>query len=191
MNSILCFQITGSGDPFASRVYRNLLYSLNGADFPNMQIALQTNGVLLTPRNWQRMRAIHQNIISVIISFDAATEETYNVTRRGGHWQTLLDNSANMGDLHLQGEVRIFVHLARSLGADQAYFSQLFNWGTWSKDQFLDQCVWLEDHPLFREFLEVMRDPVFDDPFVDLGNMSELRAMALSSKSLPGSSQQV
>lgn len=154
------------------------------------------------------MRAIHQNIISVIISFDAATEETYNVTRRGGHWQTLLDNSANMGDLHLQGEVRIlrfdfvvqkanfremkaFVHLARSLGADQAYFSQLFNWGTWSKDQFLDQCVWLEDHPLFREFLEVMRDPVFDDPFVDLGNMSELRAMSLSRKSLPGSSQQV
>lgn len=200
--------ITGSGDPFASRVYRNLLYSLNGSDFPNMQIALQTNGVLLTPRNWQRMRAIHQNIISVIISFDAATEETYNVTRRGGHWQTLLDNSANMGDLHLQGEVRIlrfdfvvqkanfremkaFVLLARSLGADHAYFSQLFNWGTWSKDQFLDQCVWLEDHPLFREFLEVMRDPVFDDPFVDLGNMSELRAMALSSKSLPGSSQQV
>jgi MoaA/NifB/PqqE/SkfB family radical SAM enzyme len=192
--------ITGSGDPFASRVYRNLLYSLNGADFPNMEIALQTNGVLLTPRNWQRMQAVHQNIVSIIISFDAATEQTYNVTRRGGHWATLLENSAYMGELRKQDEVRIlrfdfvvqkanfremkaFVHLARSLGAGRACFSQLFNWGTWSKDQFMDQCVWEKGHPLYGEFAEVMRDPLFDDPFVDMGNMSEIRARALACRS--------
>lgn len=189
--------ITGSGDPFASRVYRNLLYSLKGSDFPNMKIALQTNGVLLTPRNWQRMQAIHDNILSVIISFDAATEETYNVTRRGGHWPTLLENAARMGELHKQGAVKIlrfdfvvqkanfremnaFVHLARSLGADRANFSQMFDWGTWSKDRFMDQCVWQQDHPLFEEFMEVMRDPLFDDPFVDMGNMSDIRSMAFA-----------
>jgi sulfatase maturation enzyme AslB (radical SAM superfamily) len=188
--------ITGSGDPFSSRVYRNLLYSLDGSDFPNMQIALQTNGVLLTPRNWQRMQAVHQNIVSVIVSFDAATEVTYGITRRGGHWQTLLENSAHMGDLHQRGEVRTlrfdfvvqkanfremnaFVHLARSLGAGRAYFSQLFNWGTWSRDQFMDQCVWEKGHPLFEEFMEVLRDPLFDDPFVDMGNMSTFREMAI------------
>jgi len=189
--------ITGSGDPFASRVYRNLLYSLKGSDFPNMQIALQTNGVLLTPRNWQRMKDVHQNIISVIISFDAGTEETYNNTRRGGHWPTLLENCAAMGKLRETGEVRTlrfdfvvqkanfremkaFVHLARSLGAGRACFSQMFNWGTWTKDQFLDQCVWEKQHPLFEEFMEVLRDPLFDDPFVDMGNMSEFRALALN-----------
>lgn len=188
--------ITGSGDPFASRVYRNLLYSLDGSDYPNMQIALQTNGVLLTPRNWQRMQGVHENIISVIISFDAATEQTYNITRRGGHWATLLENSAAMGELRKQGKVRTlrfdfvvqkanfremspFVHLARDLGAGRASFSQLFNWGTWSKDQFMDQCVWDKHHPLFEEFVEVMRDPLFDDPFVDMGNMSEIRSKVL------------
>jgi len=188
--------ITGSGDPFASRVYRDLLYSLDGSDYPNMQIALQTNGVLLTPRNWQRMQAIHRNIVSVIISFDAATEETYAITRRGGHWQTLLENAAQMGELRKRGEVKVlrfdfvvqkanfremaaFVHLARSLGAGRACFSRLFNWGTWSTDEFLEQCVWEKGHPLFEEFQEIMRDPVFDDPFVDMGNMSELRAAAL------------
>ncbi|MFT5770011.1 MAG: sulfatase maturation enzyme AslB (radical SAM superfamily) [Lysobacterales bacterium] len=193
--------ITGSGDPFASRVYRDLLYSLKGSDYPNMQIALQTNGVLLTPRNWQRMKSIHNNILSVIISFDAATEETYNITRRGGHWQTLLDNSARMGELHKEGEVRLlrfdfvvqkanfremiaFVQLIKGIGADRVCFSQLFDWGTWPKDQFLDQCVWNEDHPLYEEFMQVMRDPLFDDPFVDLGNMSEFRTQAMEKTAL-------
>lgn len=189
--------ITGSGDPFASRVYRDLLYSLNGADFPNMRIALQTNGVLLTPRNWQRMEAIHDNISSLIISFDAATEETYGVTRRGGHWQTLLDNAKRMGDLSALGEVKklrfdfvvqkanfremnAFVELSKSLGADEAYFSRLLDWGTWSKDKFMDQCVWEDGHPMQLEFMDVMRDPLFDEPYVDLGNMTDLRAAVLA-----------
>ena len=117
-----------------------------------MQIALQTNGVLLTPRIWQRMKGVHRNISSIIISFDAATEETYGVTRRGGHWTTLLANSARMGELRTSGEVKklrfdfvvqkanfremkAFVQLTQSLGADCAYFSRLLDWGTWPKDR--------------------------------------------------------
>jgi molybdenum cofactor biosynthesis enzyme MoaA len=161
-----------------------------------MEIALQTNGVLLTPRNWQRMKRIHENISSIIISMDAASEETYNITRRGGHWQTMLDNSARMGELRRKGEIKKlrfdfvvqkanfremndFTQLSKSLGADTAYFSRLIDWGTWPKDAFLDQCVWLDGHPLQSEFREVMRDPVLGDPFVDLGNMSDYRAEAL------------
>ena len=119
-----------------------------------MQIALQTNGVLLTPRNWQRMKGVHDNISSIIISFDASTEETYDVTRRGGHWSTLLENSTRMGELRAKGEVKklrfdfvvqkanfremnAFVRLAQSLGSDRAYFSRLLDWGTWPKDRFM------------------------------------------------------
>jgi MoaA/NifB/PqqE/SkfB family radical SAM enzyme len=183
--------VTGSGDPFASRVYRDLLYSLDGSDFPNMEIALQTNGVLLTPRNWERMKGVHGNISSIIISFDAATEATYDITRRGGHWPTLLENARRMGELRARGEVKklrfdfvvqkanfrempAFVELARTLGADRAYFSRLIDWGTWPRDRFMDQCVWEPAHPLHDEFQEIMRDPLLRDPFVDMGNMSEL-----------------
>ena len=188
--------ITGSGDPFASRVYRELLYSLDGSKYPNMRIALQTNGVLLTPRNWERMKGVHENIISIIFSFDAATEETYAITRRGGHWPTLLENAKRMGELRAEGlyphlrfdfvvqkenfrEMPEFVRMSRDLGADRAYFSRLIDWGTWPKDRFLDQCVWEPGHPENGEFNEVMADPVFDDPFVDLGNVTPLRAAAL------------
>src|SRR6185503_6876369 len=37
--------VTGSGDPFASRVFREFLFELDGSRFPNMQVNLQTNGV--------------------------------------------------------------------------------------------------------------------------------------------------
>jgi len=187
--------VTGSGDPFASTVFRNFLFNLNGDDFPNMRINLQTNGVLLTPKNWRRIRKIHRNIATVLVSFDAATEETYKITRRGGNWQWLLDNTARLGDLRKTGELGMlrldfvvqqanfrempqFVALAKSLGADQVAFSMVLDWGTWSIAEYEKQCIWKQDHPEFDEFIAVLEDPVFDDPFVALGNITEYRAMA-------------
>ncbi len=189
--------ITGSGDPFASKVFRELLYSLDGSLFPNMRINLQTNGVLLTPRSWQRMHRIHDNIAAIFISFDAGSEATYNITRRGGHWGHLLQNCARLGELRARNEIRhlrfdfvvqaanfremdAFVELARELGADRAYFSQLMNWGTWSQSDFFVQCPWLPGHPLRDEFLAVLCDPAMEDPLVDLGNLTEYRNDALS-----------
>jgi len=194
--------ITGSGDPFASRVYRELLYGLDGSLYPNMKIALQTNGVLLTPRNWERMKGVHGNISSILISLDAATSETYAVTRRGGHWNTLMENCQRLGDLRAAGEIRLlrydfvaqkanfrempaFVKLARQLGGDRAYFSRLVDWGTWPRAEFLEQCVWDDEHALRGEFMEVLRDPALNDPFVDLGNLSNLHQEALASLRSP------
>ncbi|NIP19347.1 MAG: radical SAM protein, partial [Xanthomonadales bacterium] len=188
--------ITGSGDPFASRAYRELLYALDGSHYPNMKIALQTNGVLLTPRNWERMKKIHANIATVLISFDAATEDTYNITRRGGHWETLLANCARLGESRARGELGhlrldfvaqrdnfrempAFVGLARELGADVAYFSKMLDWGTWPHFEYLERCPWEDGHPLREEFLEVLRNPVFGDSFVDLGNLSDYRREAV------------
>lgn len=188
--------ITGSGDPFASAVFRKFLFTLNGADFPNLRIHLQTNGVLLTPSNWRKMQRIHRNIAVVLISFDAASEATYAVTRPGGHWTTLLDNVRRLGELRRQGELQhlrldfvvqqpnfrempAFVALARSLGADRAAFSMVLDWGTWSPREYAAMCVWKQDHPQFQELLTVLRDPIFDEPIVDLGNLSACRALAL------------
>ena len=188
--------ITGSGDPFASRLYRELLTTLDGADFPNMKIALQTNGVLLTPRTWQRMNKVHDNISSVLISLDAATAETYVNTRRGGHWQTLMDNCRRLGDLRRNGQIKwlrydfvvqkanfrempAFIELARELGGDRAYLSRLVDWGTWPRDVFLDQCVWERGHEEEMDFLSMMASDALGNPFVDLGNMTEFRQKAL------------
>mgnify|MGYP003332576105 CR=1 FL=1 len=189
--------VTGSGDPFASRAYRELLYSLDGSEFPNLRVALQTNGVLLTPRNWERLKKIHDNVSTILISFDAATEPTYNITRRGGHWKTLLENCKRLGHLRAKKkikflrfdfvvqednyqEMKAFVALAHELGADRAYFSRLLDWGTWSQPEFLSKCPWKPGHPSREAFFEILADPVFDDAIVDMGNLSDIRDEALA-----------
>lgn len=187
--------VTGSGDPFASAVFRDFLYSLDGRDFPNMRINLQTNGVLLTPRNWQRMEKIHDNIATILISFDAATEETYAITRRGGVWKLLLENTARLGELRAQGKIGLlrldfvvqranyremadFVAIGKSLGADRVAFSMVLDWGTWPVEEYAKQCIWKQDHPEFDDFITALEDDIFDDPQVFLGNLTEYRAMA-------------
>ena len=187
--------VTGSGDPFASAVFRDFLYKLEGKDFPNMRINLQTNGVLLTPRNWQRMEKIHDNIATILVSFDAALPETYAITRRGGNWDLLQENVKRLGELRARGELGLlrldfvvqranyrempaFVELGKALGADQVSFSMVLDWGTWSIAEYEKQCIWKEDHPQFTDFIRVLEDPILDDPMVVLGNITEYRAMA-------------
>ena len=108
--------VTGSGDPFASAVFRKFLYELNGSDFPNLAISLQTNGVLLTERSWLRMKDIHSNIKSIIVSFDAGTESTYSQTRRGGNWNLLLENTQRLGRLRQSGKLKFLPQLNMTIG---------------------------------------------------------------------------
>lgn len=189
--------VTGSGDPIASTVFRTFLYNLDGKKFPNMKINLQTNGVLLTPKTWERMHKIHKNINTILISFDAATEATYNITRRGGNWSWLLKNTERLGELRKTDEVNFlrldfvvqqanykempaFVEIAKSLNADRVSFAMVLDWGTWSRKEYIKQCIWEPDHEEFNDFLKVLENPVFDDPKVFLGNLTEYRKLALS-----------
>ena len=40
--------VTGSGDPFASRIFRDFLFGLDAGKFPGLSVNLQTNGTLFT-----------------------------------------------------------------------------------------------------------------------------------------------
>lgn len=189
--------ITGSGDPFASAVFRDFLYNLCGEDFPNLSIHLQTNGVLLTPRTWQRMHKIHSNIAAVLVSFDAGTEATYNITRRGGNWKLLLENTHRLGHLRSKNELKYlrldfvvqqanyqemeqFIQIGKSVKADKVAFSMVLDWGTWSREEYQEKCIWKQGHPQFDDFIKVLQSPIFDDQIVSLGNLTEYRALALN-----------
>lgn len=189
--------VTGSGDAFGSKTFRETLYNLNGADFPRLDVNLQTNGVMFTPTNWDRIKGIHGNINLVMISFDAATSQTYNITRRGGDFDRLVENCRFLADRYREGKIKRlrfdfvvqkdnyremadFVRLARDIGPKRVIFSMIVDWGTWSRETFEDKAVWRKDHPEFEDLLAVLRDPIFDDEeFVDMGNLTELRALAL------------
>jgi wyosine [tRNA(Phe)-imidazoG37] synthetase (radical SAM superfamily) len=187
--------ITGSGDPFGSVIFRELLFNVDGSKCPNVLINLQTNGVMFTPLYWQKMVKLQNNINSVIVSLDSGLEETYKQTRKGGNWEKLMENLSFISELRrneLIRELRLdfvvqqlnykempkFVEIAKSFKADGAYFSLISDWGTFSKEEYNHHSIWKKDHPEFDDFLEVLRDPILNDPIADLGNVTEYKEYA-------------
>lgn len=184
--------VTGAGDPIASRVFREFLFALDRGKFPNMRVNFQTNGVLFTEKTWNSLDKIRGAVGTVSVSLDAATEATYRITRRGGDWAQLMQNMALMAELRRSGrigellvffvvqkanfrEMPQFVELGRRFGVDRVCFSKAYNWGTWTNAEHRDQQVWEPDHPDHGEFATITAGPVFDDPIVSMGNLTQQR----------------
>lgn len=186
--------ITGSGDPFGSPFFRKWLQTMKLEDMPNLKhIHLHSNGQLWTPKMWDTISEdVRQLVRSAEVSIDASTADTYAINRRGGEFGKLLENLEFISGLRKSGpleylkismvvqennfrEMPGLVRLGRQLGVDTVYFSQLVNWGTFSDLEFRSRAVHLFPHPERGEFIQLLQDPVFDDPIVDLGNLTDLR----------------
>jgi pyruvate-formate lyase-activating enzyme len=186
--------ISGSGDPFGSPFFRKWLQTMKRQDMPNLErIHLQTNGMLWTSKMWGTIAGeIQQLVRSAEISIDAATPETYSMNRRGGDFEQLLENLEFISKLRRTGplesvkismvvqennfmEMPDFARLGRRLDFDTVYFGQLVNWGTFSEEEFADRAIHLPGHPRHAEFVSLLQSEIFDDPLVDLGNLTETR----------------
>jgi organic radical activating enzyme len=183
--------VTGSGDPFASRIYREMLFDIDGKNFPNLQVNMQCNGVMFTPKNWEKIHKIHNNLGSVRISFDAGTKDTYeNKTRLNGDWDLLLKNCDFLNEkqkqfpkfkIHYDFVVQVDNYtemvdyatliLDRYDMAADINFSLVTDWGTWPKDVYEEKCIWKETHPEHDNFLQCLKDPIFKNPKIKLGNV--------------------
>lgn len=187
--------VTGSGDPFASRIYREFLQKIDGSKFPNLYVNLFTNGVMFTPKMWHSIRHIHDQLGRCRISLDAGTKDTYeNKTRLGGNWDLLLENCDFLNERSKEHE-RFELHfdfvvqqcnyqematyakliLDRYDNAAVVHFNKLHDWNTWDREEYLSRAVWIPEHPEYHKLVEVLQDPVFDHPKVLLGNLSTLR----------------
>jgi len=182
--------VTGSGDPFGSKIFRDLLFGIEGSKYPNVKITLQTNGVMFTPKYWENMSKIHKNISTVLVSLDAASEETYNIVRRGGNWSVLMKNLKDLSKLRKENKIKFlrldfvvqktnykempdFVKICKKFNVDQSYFSLVSDWGTWSVEEYQKHAIWKKDHEEFEDFIKVMKNPIFNDQIVNLGNVTE------------------
>lgn len=80
--------ITGAGDAFGSPLFRKFLQTY---DFDKYKkIILRHNGTLLDENLWNTLK-IHENPVEMWISIDAATKQTFEMLRRGGKWNKLLE----------------------------------------------------------------------------------------------------
>lgn len=189
--------LTGSGDPFASKIYRDFLLSLDGEKYPHLRINLFTNGVLFDEEMWKKMHKIQKNIAHVRVSLDGISEPTYNYTRRGGNLERVKKNVAFLAKLLEAGyfidlvlcfvvqkmnfrDMIPFVTFAKSFSGVKVQFQKIYNWDTYSPQEFQIHDICDEKHPDFLEFLSVLKDPLLAEPIVDLGNIIPFREKALN-----------
>ncbi len=176
-------QLAGDGDPFASEYYRNIIRYLTHNRQPDTcRIDLYTNGNLLSPSMWTRLR-LEGFTTRIYVSIDAATEKTYRQVRHGGNWSKLSRNLLFMSDLICRGIIKSltigmviqeinfeemigFIRLGKHLNCTRVDFKPLRNWATFTESEFLNRCISLPSHPRHSEYLEIISNPVFEDPIV-------------------------
>jgi MoaA/NifB/PqqE/SkfB family radical SAM enzyme len=189
----IMLDITGSGDPFGSKIFREFLVNFDPTPWPNLILDLHTNGVMLTPAYWRRIAKWHNKIRAIRISFDAGCEKTYDVVRRGGHWPTLLANCDYINS-EIASNPNIFV-LTQFVVQDLNYkemkdyaqlvldrfpnfynidFQLVIDWNTWDKTTYEQRTIWKQTHPEYTEFQKVLADPIFKNPKIRLGNVANV-----------------
>jgi len=179
--------VTGSGDAIGSRIYRDMLKSINGAEFPDLKINLMTNGVLFTPKTWESLHRIWNNITLIDISVDAGTKSVYQKMRPPGKWDQLLSNAKYLGECAQEyrnidinygfvvqhGNYKDMVNFVDTFSQFERYhllnFTLVNDWNTW--EDFGSHAVWRRSHPEHEEFLEMVRRPELEDERVFMGSL--------------------
>lgn len=179
--------ITGSGDPFYSKLYREYLINFDASKYPNIkEIQIITNGNLLTEKMWHSLQA-RPYIKTIEISIDAGTKNTYEqVTRLNGNWDQLMTNlefisgvptidtmiiSMVVSEANYH-EMELFYNLIVGIFKNSKYslhinFRQLVYWGTgkYSIRDITNMQVFESSHPKFDSFMLELHK-VSDLPFV-------------------------
>lgn len=176
--------ITGGGEPFASRHFRNLLRTLNPVEFPHLSILLMTNAQLVHEEMWGEFESMEPMLKIVSVSVDAARAATYENLRRPGKWRKLVEGVAFLAGLRRTGRIRClrlnfvvqeenlaevpgFIRLAREWKADYVWFQKMANYGSFSAEEFRSKDISNPHHPRFPEFLAIFQDPEMQGRDVD------------------------
>jgi MoaA/NifB/PqqE/SkfB family radical SAM enzyme len=122
-------------------------------------------------------------VLSIRISIDAASKETFETIRRGGRWEPFLENmefisslmkndlipsfgisfTYQAGNYH---EMPDFVRLGKAWGVTRINFEKLEDHGTYAGEGYKQLAVHKPDHPEHQKFLQVLRDPILNDKVV-------------------------
>tara|TARA_R100000700_G_C3178971_1_gene155045 strand:+ start:5530 stop:6468 length:939 start_codon:yes stop_codon:yes gene_type:complete len=177
--------ITGSGDAFASPVFRKLLQNLKKEQAPDLgHILLLTNGLLVN-KYWHTLSDYaKENIKTISVSVDAACPETYAINRRGGDWEQLQDNLAFIKSLKVSSgiehfcismvvqennftQMKDFVLMGEFYGVNFVQFQIIepdfirdLGYGDYLSE-WIGKAVHEKTHPRHQEFLDVIQDEFF------------------------------
>jgi wyosine [tRNA(Phe)-imidazoG37] synthetase (radical SAM superfamily) len=187
MKDTKTLDLSGDGDPFASRHYRAIMRETARTN-PSLRINLNTHGVLCDEDAWIDC-SLFGRVDSVHVSVDAVRPKTYSLVRRGGDFQRLLSNLEFLSKLRTCGqlsnfalnfvvqranfrEMPEFVDLAVRFNVDRVLFSRILRWDrAMNEAEFAESQVWHHGHPEYREFVAVLRDPRLQHKIVKMGDL--------------------
>lgn len=177
----------GDGEVFLSHAYKRVY--MNPVCNDIAYIRFLSNGTLFTPDRWNEFRKGKNGKVMLTVSVDAATKNTYEKIRRNGKFEELKKNmefaaalkrSKDLSYFRMNFvvqqknylEMPAFVEWAKQLNCDEAFFTKILNWGTYSNEEFKKISMMEEDgktpKPELKEILEL---PIMKDPIVDLGTI--------------------
>jgi MoaA/NifB/PqqE/SkfB family radical SAM enzyme len=193
---IVSLDITGSGDAFASPLYWNYLLELASKPIPNnLRLTLKTNGVLMTEQNLKEIEPLWPHITYIEVSVDAFTEETYKIVRKNGNFKKLKKNLIFLDQMIYEKrfpnlhnwqtnfivqrdnykELKEFVEWQLQYKSKPKIWTNLLaQWYHMSDEKFKGMAVWHEDHVNRNELIDILKDPVFKNSQIRLGNMGSL-----------------
>ncbi len=162
----------GNGEVCFSNIYKEIMFS---GDVKRNSLDLRTNGTLLDHDFLGKLIEAY-NEISIIVSIDAATEDTYRQLRRSHNpkaWAMLNENlqtiSSNRkaGNIHFfqinmctqmcnYMEIPAFIEMGRKLNVDRVYITPIRNWGTYSDNEFRAVSVFDENGNVKKEVSDIL-----------------------------------
>ena len=196
LHKTVSLNITGSGDAFASPIYWEYLVELAEKGIPeNVILNLKTNGIMMTEENWNKIKPLWKHINYIEVSVDAATEEAYKIVRKNGNFKRLKNNLDTLDRMVLEGcfpilyqwqsniivqrdnykDLKAFVEWQLSYESKPAIWTNLLaQWGHITDERFKGMAVWQDGHVNRTELIEILKDPIFKNSRIKLGNMSSL-----------------
>jgi len=138
----MLIHIGSDGDPFASLVYRHFMRNIGKNK--SFLFNLQTNGLLLK-KMFGRLENIFDRLNELNISIDGATKKTYELLRRGGNFNLLLENLDFIKKYHKNFKINFhmvvqksnwhemnqMVNLAEEFNVQKIWFNKIQNWHTY------------------------------------------------------------
>lgn len=172
------------GEPFISRAYLEIWKHIITTGNKNIRNIIQTNGSYLKKQS-DLLLSFLPYIDILRVSFDAGRPETYTKIRVNGIWDNLIDNvrwarsvidqnkfetkiySDFVVQLDNYLEIPDFVNLSIDLKLDGSNVVKMWNWGTWSPEEFNNRNISDKSHPDYQKFLDIIRLPeIKNNPIV-------------------------
>lgn len=150
---------------------------------------------MMTEENWLKIKPIWKHITYIEVSVDAATEEAYKIVRKNGNFKRLKNNLDTLDRMVLEGcfpklyawqsniivqrdnfrDLKPFVEWQLSYKSKPIIWTNLLaQWWHIPDERFKGMAVWQEGHINRGELIEILKDPIFKDSQIKLGNMSSL-----------------